>query len=124
MIESINNQNSQQPQDKSVPVVNWCVGLFILGLAVCDIRSHQPMGEILCGLLAAGLVLPPIRAITHRVTGLSLSLYLRVTLVIGLWCVAWFLSIPHLKHRVIEPPLVSGVADPGKAGPAAERSPK
>lgn len=131
------NRYGQDPLDKPIAgdeqiqgrgstsglIAMWCLGLYFLFISLYGLQypDQGPVGNY-CGLLVACLILPPVRALFHRMTGLRISAGLRLALCIGLILIAAQLSAPPLKHKAMEPAHLSGAVDPSKAA-AAPKNP-
>lgn len=108
MIESNKNQEPTETQKKTARILSWVFGLVFLFATFGSFKAHDYLPATLCGLLIACLLLPPIRALFHRMTGLRISYELRTALFLGLFFLSWYLSLTHIKFKVVKPSDSSG----------------
>ncbi len=118
------DQELEKTRDKTARVGSWALGLFFLAASFADLDNvvSTPTSRS-CYLLITCLLLPPIRALFYRISGRCISIELRTALCLGLWFLAWPLSMHPLEQKIIEPSHLSGAASQSNPAPAQERLP-
>lgn len=115
------DQELEKTRDKTAWIGSWVLGLTFLAASFADLDNvvSTPASRS-CYLLIMCLLLPPIRALFYRISGRRVSIELRTALCLGLWFLAWPLSMHPLEQKVVAPSHLSGADSQSKPTPAQE----